>query len=149
MSDTLNPIISFVSTTASRLPDLAIKNGQLVFIRDKQKIALDLDGKRVFYNQITVLQTEQERQSLLAPISELFYFVVETAILWTYQTTWIQITSKPEIYIGDDLPELGVSTNLYVDRTENNISIWNESDYVVVADSTTSITEEEISNLFG
>ena len=55
MSDTLNPIISFVSTTASRLPDLAIKNGQLVFIRDKQKIALDLDGKRVFYNQITVL----------------------------------------------------------------------------------------------
>lgn len=93
MADTQNPILSVIATTASRLPDLAIKNGQLIFIKDSQKVALDINDKRTFYNQTVVLQTEQERISLLAPVTGLFYFIVETTILWTYQITgWIQIT---------------------------------------------------------
>lgn len=96
MADTEKAILSVVETTASRLPDLSIKNGQLIFVKDSQKIALDIDGKRTFYNQTVVLQTETERTSLLAPITGLFYFVIETAILWTYQTEgWIQITTPP------------------------------------------------------
>ena len=96
MADTEKAILSVVETTASRLPDLSIKNGQLIFVKDSQKIALDIDGKRIFYNQTVVLQTETERTSLLAPITGLFYFVIETAILWTYQTEgWIQITTPP------------------------------------------------------
>ena len=96
MADTEKTILSVVETTASRLPDLSIKNGQLIFVKDSQKIALDIDGKRTFYNQTVVLQTETERTSLLAPITGLFYFVIETAILWTYQTEgWIQITTPP------------------------------------------------------
>lgn len=96
MADTEKAILSVVETTASRLPDLSIKNGQLIFVKDSQKIALDIDDKRTFYNQTVVLQTETERTSLLAPITGLFYFVIETAILWTYQTEgWIQITTPP------------------------------------------------------
>ena len=78
MADALNPILSVISTTASRLPDLAIKDGQLIFVKDTQKVALDIGSRRTFYNQINILQTESERQSLLAPISGLFYFVLET-----------------------------------------------------------------------
>lgn len=96
MADSLNPIMSVISTAASRLPDLAIKDGQLIFINDVQKVALDIGGKRTFYNQINVLQTESERQSLLAPIVGLFYFVLDKKILWTYQTGgWVQITTPP------------------------------------------------------
>lgn len=96
MADTEKTILSVVETTASRLPSLSIKNGQLIFVKDASKIALDIDGKRTFYNQTVVLQTESERTSLLAPIVGLFYFVVETTILWTYQTEgWIQITTPP------------------------------------------------------
>lgn len=96
MADTEKVILSVVETTASRLPDLSIKNGRLIFVKDSQKIALDIDGKRTFYNQTVVLQTETERTSLLAPITGLFYFVIETAILWTYQAEgWIQITTPP------------------------------------------------------
>ena len=96
MADVQKTILSVVETTASRLPDLSIKNGQLIFVKDSQKIALDIDDKRTFYNQTVVLQTETERTSLLAPITGLFYFVIETAILWTYQTEgWIQITTPP------------------------------------------------------
>lgn len=95
MAESLEAKISFVSTTASRLPDLAIKNGQLIFIKDTQKIALDLNDKRIFYNLINVLQTDEERTSLLAPVTGAFYFVIDTTVLWIYQEEWIQLTAPP------------------------------------------------------
>ena len=152
MADTLNSIMSVISTTASRLPELSIKNGQLIFVKDSQKVALDIGDKRTFYNEINILQTELERQSLLAPISGLFYFVIESAVLWTYQTGWIQITTSPEdiVFIGTSLPELGSNKTLYIDSENKNIQIWNSTSakYDVVADCTEAISTEEIENIF-
>lgn len=153
MADTEKTIMSVVATTASRLPDLSIKNGQLIFVKDSQKVALDLNDKRTFYNQIVVLQTDLERQSLLAPISGLFYFVIDTAVLWHYEQSWIQITTSPNeiIYIGVSLPELGSANTLYVDTVLNNVSIWNDDTkkYQIVADKTEVISDDDISKLFG
>lgn len=152
MADSLNPIMSVVATTASRLPDLSIKNGQLIFVKDSQKIALDLNDKRYFYNQIVVLQTDSERQSLFAPISGLFYFVIDTAVLWHYEQSWIQITTSPHeiVYIGVSLPELGNASTLYVDTVLSNVSIWNDNTkkYQIVADKTEVISDDDISKLF-
>ena len=152
MADSLNPIMSVVATTASRLPDLSIKNGQLIFVKDSQKVALDFNDKRTFYNQIVVLQTEHERTSLLAPISGLFYFVIDTAVLWHYEQSWIQITTSPHeiVYIGVSLPELGNASTLYVDTVLNNVSIWNDDTkkYQIVADKTKVISDDDISKLF-
>lgn len=153
MSDTTTKtILSVCATVASRLPDLAIKNGQLVFIQDKQMIALDYGGKRVFYNQINLLDTEDDRLSIIAPVSGLFYFVIKTAVLWTYQDSWIQITSPPKevLFIGTELPELGTSKTLYVDTANKEISVWDseQSTYIVVADSKGTISESEIDSLF-
>lgn len=152
MADTEKIIMSVVATTASRLPDLSIKNGQLIFIKDSQKIALDINDKRTFFNQIVVLQTDTERTSLLAPISGLFYFVIDTAVLWHYGQSWIQITTSPKeiIYIGVSLPELGSANTLYVDTALNNVSVWNDDTkkYQIVADKTEVITDDDISKLF-
>ena len=152
MADTEKAILSVVETTASRLPSLSIKNGQLIFIKDSQKIALDIDSKRTFYNQIVVLQTESERTSLLAPITGLFYFVIDTAVLWHYGQSWIQITTSPKeiIYIGVSLPELGSANTLYVDTALNNVSVWDDDTkkYQIVADKTEVITDDDISKLF-
>lgn len=152
MADTITPILSVVATSASRLSDLSIKNGQLVFIKDKQYIALDIDNKRVFYNQIISLKTDEERQSILAPIKGLFYFVVSTAVLWTYEDGWIQITTPPNevVFIGVELPELGSANTLYVNKQNKEISVWDDDikSYVVVADKMDEITEEEILLLF-
>lgn len=152
MADTQNPILSVVATTASRLPDLSIKNGQLIFVKDSQKIALDINDKRNFYNQIVVLQTDSERQSLLAPISGLFYFVIDTAVLWLYQQSWIQITTSPNeiVYIGVSLPELGSANTLYVDTKSNNVSVWDDGTkkYQIVADKAEVISIDDISKLF-
>lgn len=145
-------VLSVIGTVKSKLSDLSIKNGQLIFVQDSQKIALDFNGKRVFYNQIITLKTERERQELLAPVEGLFYFVLGTAVLWTYTTEWIQITSSPEevLFIGTTFPELGSENKLYVNRTDRNISIWDKElgAYVIVGETCDSIPDDEINKLF-
>lgn len=92
---TTKPILSVYATVGSKLSELAIKDGQLIFVKDKHKIALDFGGKRTVYNQIEELATDGARTSLLAPVTGLYYFVVETAVLWTYRDGWVQITTPP------------------------------------------------------
>lgn len=155
MADSITkPILSVCATTSSKVKDLVIKDGQLIFVHDNNKIALDFGGKRTFYNQITELESEQARTSLLAPITGHYYFVIETAVLWTFQGGWKQLTTPPEeiVFIGTELPELGVTKTLYISKEINNehISVWDDttSSYVIVADKTQVISEEEISSLF-
>ena len=148
------PVLSVCATTGERVKELAITDGQLIFVQDRHRIALDFNGKRKFYNQIEELNSEAERKSILAPISGMYYFVIETAVLWTYQSKWVQVTSKPEeiVFIGTEIPELGNPQTLYVSTVEGSecISVWNEalSEYVVVADRTYEATDEDIESLF-
>lgn len=145
-------ILSVCATTASRLQDLEIKNGNLIFVQDKHKIALDYGGKRVFYNQIEELATEAERIAILAPVTGSFYFVVNTAVLWTYQNGWVQITTPPEevVFIGTEMPELGSVKTLYVNKLNKSISVWDAdtNQYIVVADVKAAISESDIDSLF-
>lgn len=91
------PVMSVHATVNSKLADFAQKDGQLIFVRDKQFIALDFGGKRTIYNQIEELATEAARTSLLAPVTGRYYFVMDPPILWRYQTDgWVQITTPPE-----------------------------------------------------
>lgn len=151
---TTSPILSVCATTGERVKELTIKNGQLIFVQDKHRIALDFNGKRRFYNQIEEIETEAERKALLAPISGSYYFIIETAVLWTYQNGWVQITERPEniVFIGTDIPELGNPKTIYAITTEGNenISVWDESSssYKVVADKTQEVTDEDIISLF-
>lgn len=149
---TTNTVLSVCATVGSKLPDLVIKDGQLTFVRDKHRIAFDFGGKRTFYNQIEELATEQARISMLAPVSGLFYFVIETAVLWTYRNDWVQITTPPKeiVFFGTELPELGVSKTLYVDTAMKEISVWDDdtSSYVVVADKTNELTADDVNALF-
>lgn len=152
MTDLTNyPILSVCATVGSRLSDLAIKNGQLIFVQDKHKIAFDYSGKRVFYNQIEEIATEQDRKSILAPVTGLYYFVIDTAILWTYRNGWVQITTSPQeiVFIGTELPELGSNNTLYVNKI-GGISIWDDEikKYKTVADKNEYMNESDIDSLF-
>ncbi|MBQ8507232.1 MAG: hypothetical protein IJ466_07385 [Clostridia bacterium] len=145
-------IFSAIATVGSKLSDLSIQNGQLIFVRDKRTIALDIGGKRTFYNQIEELATEQDRVSLLAPVSGLYYFVVDRAVLWTYRDGWVQITTPPGeiLFVGTEFPELGSANRLYINSDAGRIAIWDEATgtYVVVADRTQEMSAEEIDALF-
>lgn len=151
MADTTKAILSVCATIGSKLSDLAIKDGQLIFVQDKHKVALDFNGKRIFYNQIEEVATEAARLAILAPVSGMYYFVIDSAVLWTYQGKWIQITTPPEevVFIGTELPELGSNKTLYVDKS-GGISIWNDDskEYVVVADKCGAIDTVDILSMF-
>ena len=143
-------ILSVIGTVGSRLSDLTIKDAQLIFVKDKHKIALDLNGKRTFYNDITVLDTEPQRQDMLAPVNGCFYFVVGTAVLWFYQDEWIQVTSTPEqiLFIGTELPGLGSDNKLYVNTNERNISVWDGKSYIKVGEAISTVQTEDIDAFF-
>ena len=155
MADTTNTkaVMSLIATTSSKIRDLVIKNGQLIFIQDLGRIAFDFKDKRVFYNQIVELETEAERLTLDSPLSG-YYFVIDTAVLWFYQDGWIQITEKPEevVFIGVELPELGQAKEgtLYVNKAEREIAVFDSAsnEYIIVSDYTNEVTDEDIENLF-
>lgn len=159
-TDAAKQILSVIATTASRVKDLVIKNGQLIFVQDVGRIAFDFNGKRVFYNQIIELDTEHERSSLSSP-SYGYYFIIETAVLWFYDDKWTQVTTQPEeiMFIGTEMPSLGKQNTLYVDKTNKEISVWDETTngYIVVADKTDitdvdvsigTVTQDDIDSLF-
>lgn len=140
-----------IATSSSRIRELLIKDGQLIFIQDVNRIAFDFKGKRVFYNQIVELATEADRLSLEDPLDG-YYFVIGSAVLWHYKSGWTQITEKPQeiIFIGVELPELGQEGTLYIDKEDREISVWDEetSAYIAVSNYTEDVTDSDIENLF-
>lgn len=152
MADTTTKsVLKLVATTSSRVKDLIIQDGNLIFIQDLGRIAFDFKGKRVFYNQIAQLGTDEERESLENPLSG-YYFVIDEACLWFYNDGWIQITDKPSdiVFIGVELPELGQKNKIYVDTDDREISVWDEEngEYITVANYTQEATEQDIESLF-
>ena len=93
---TVKSVLSAIATVNSKLSDLSIKDGQLIFVQDKSTIALDFGGKRLFYKQVEDVATEEARTSMLAPVNGHYYFVVETSVLWAYRNSWVQITMPPK-----------------------------------------------------
>lgn len=125
-------ILSVVITNGSKLHELPVKHSQLIFIKDTKTIALDYKGQRTTYTQIVSLQTEQERLSILAPVRGLFYFILETSCLWTYEDKWMQITSPPHdvTYNGgtiNDFPPVGNELCLYIAKDENKLYRWDDT----------------------
>lgn len=154
MADTTTKsVLKLVATTSSKIRDLVIESGQLIFLQDLGRIAFDFKGKRVFYNQIVELETEADRLALENPLSG-YYFVISSARLWFYKDEWISITEEPQeiVFVGVELPELGQANKIYANTTEGaeHISIWDEERgvYVVVADKTQEVSEQDILGLF-
>lgn len=146
--------LKVIATSSSRIRDLIIRDNQLIFIRDLGRIAFDSKGKRVFYNQIVELETEAERLALVNPTGG-YYFVICSARLWCYKKNeWIPITGEPQeiVFIGVELPELGQTNKIYANTTNGaeNISVWSEEldTYVIVADKTQEVTDDDILSLF-
>ena len=142
-------ILQFIATTGSRLSDLPISDGQLIFLQDRHKIVLDFNGSRKFYNDIEIIDKDSDRTNL-TPENGRFYFVIGTAVLWFYQDKWVQLTSAPEgyVFIVVELPEVGSENQLYVNKNKRNISVWDNGSYITVGEVTDSISNEEIDALF-
>ena len=99
------------------------------------------------------MATDAERIALENPVTGSYYFVIDTAVFWTYQDDWIPLTTSPEqiVFIGTDaMPELGSTKTLYVSKTNKEISVWDKetNSYIVVSNKTEVIGESDIDLLF-
>ena len=122
--------LKVISTVNAKLPELEIKNGQMIFVKDTHSLYLDMGNIRTPYHDITILQTDSIRENLLAPTTG-FYFCVSTDILWYYQDKWIQITNQPTAQVVTkasylDFPSIGNESVLYVDKTANKTYRWDD-----------------------
>lgn len=119
----------FIATTSDKISTIAKQKGQLIFSRDDRVIYLDTDtNTRTEYRSIISLINEEQRQSIISPVSG-FYFVEETAVLWTYNINkeWEQLTQTPDNRILfyssiSEFPSQGKEGILY--NTLDNIYKW-------------------------
>lgn len=143
--------LKVIATSSSRIRDLVIKSGQLIFLQDLGRIAFDFNGKRTFYNQIVELDSEADRLALVNPIGG-YYFVIGSACLWFYKDGWTQITERPQeiLFVGVELPELGQEGKVYIDTDDREISVWDEETdtYIAVSNYTEEVSDQDIIDLF-
>lgn len=155
MADTTatRSVLKLVATTSSKIRNLTIENGQLVFLYDVGRIAFDYKDTRVFYNQIVEVETEAERLLLDNPLDG-YYFVIGSGCLWHYKDGWTQITEKPAnvVQIDVELPQLGQAEDgvLYVNKTDKEIAVYDSTsnEYIIVSDYTNEVTDEDIEKMF-
>lgn len=93
----MNAKLAVYHTTSARLNQLEVQNGQIIFVEDTKNIYLDMDNRRVQYNNFTTFETDEERNSLSGSGDGL-YFVEETNALWLLDDGhWLRINPEPEI----------------------------------------------------
>lgn len=123
--------LKVVSTTSERLGQLSVDYGQLIFVKDTRELYFDHAEGRILYSQIIILETENQRANMKAPVNG-FYFVKETGIIWRYDGTWIAITNPPseriEFLPRESFPIVGKTDMLYIDGIK--IYRWLENEYV-------------------
>jgi hypothetical protein len=135
----MSAICRIYYTVDSRLKDLPVQDGNLIFSHDTRRVYLDMAGIRTEYSSIQIVSTESARQSIVAP-TESFYFVEDTNVLWRYKAGWVQVTPdniEPLFFGGfDSFPKEGNENVLYVD--DDVIYRWEPSlgEYVVASNAT-------------
>lgn len=135
----MSAIVKFYHTTQSKLAQLPVSDGNLIFVTDTKKMYLDINGNRLGYQDIQVLPTDTDRTSILAPI-EGFYYVEETNILWRYKEGWKKVTpdNLSPLFFGayEDFPPTGNSNVLYI--SDDATYKWDSltSTYICVSNKT-------------
>lgn len=79
-----------IESKAQSTNTIPLKEGQFLMTTDTKNIFYDLSGNRIQLTDILELNTESERQGLIAPVNK-FYFVKGTGTLWRYNNgTWLK-----------------------------------------------------------
>lgn len=58
----------FVYTTSTKINELPVEDGQIIFVPDMSTIGLDMHGQRFFYQTIKSFDTEAQRAETPFPI---------------------------------------------------------------------------------
>lgn len=131
MPQTITPL-SMVVTTKDKISQLPLKDGQMIFLKDKQRIYWDWDKKRSAYHDILELATHTDRTGLENPVNNKIYLVDEDYTLWQYRNgEWFALTREPNVVFKSSPVDLSstpgkkdvlyvAGKQLYIYNTENS-----------------------------
>jgi hypothetical protein len=86
--------LSLIETIQTKLPTLTKQDGQLIVVRDNASLYVDLDGNRVYISDWIDISTDEERLAMISPLSNKYYYVVETNKIWRYVSgSWVLASS--------------------------------------------------------
>lgn len=134
--------MKLIYTSAERLNDLPIADGQIIWVPNDNMLCLDMHDYRFTYKTIRTFPTEEARlNDSLA--QEGFYYVEATNLIWrkTANGTWRQVTSSGEpIIYGETeevFPSIGLNNTLYY--TDHGIYNWKSqlNKYNLIANANT------------
>ena len=119
--------VKYIVTTSDKVNEIVEEVGQVIFVEDSRRIALDGQDGRVFYDQIMCLAQDSMRTSMIRNLVDGFYFTLDTNILWRLDNlTWIQITEKPDsrVIYGTlaSFPRPGMQGRIYM--TDSHLYHW-------------------------
>ena len=122
LSATLNyNLPSFVVATKKQLSKYPVKNGQVIFCKDKQQIYYDWNDTRKAYHDVFIVEKDEELIGENVSLVEgKFYFSMESHDLWMVANqSLVKMVSASDgrinfISKGSDLPTDGKENTLYV-----------------------------------
>lgn len=109
-----------IETVLSNLDTIVKKSGQLIYCTDSRSIYLDTSDKaRVLFDEIIRLKSEEERESLIAPLINKIYLIDNenpNLYIYNYESEkWIKI-SENILQIASDTLLGGVKSSTEVDK---------------------------------
>lgn len=109
--------LKLIETIQTKLPTLSKTDGQLIVVRDNASLYVDLDGNRIYISDWIDVSTETDRLAMLTPLSNKYYYVIETNKIWRYiGGSWFSITKD---YVEDTRTIAGI--NLKNDITADEL----------------------------
>ena len=146
--------LKLIETIQTKLPTLSKTDGQLIVIRDNASLYVDLDGARIYISDWIDVSTDTDRLAMLTPLSNKYYYVVETNKIWRYiGGSWIQITLHNASEVLYDNTTSGLSAtnvNSAIDEISSSVDTLEETvayisdDNDVVSDIGTVLTTQNI-----
>lgn len=88
-----------VEVIKSRLNSLPVKHGQYIVCTDSQESYIDTNNERIKIGDIILLDTEDDRNDMLAPLIDKLYVVKNTNKLYRYNgSDWICLSNNNSIF---------------------------------------------------
>lgn len=145
--------LKLIETIQTKLPTLSKTDGQLIVIKDNASLYVDLDGARIYISDWIDVSTDIDRLAMLTPLSNKYYYVVETNKIWRYiGGSWIQITLHNASEVLYDNTTSGLSAtnvNSAIDEISSSIDDLEQKldeDFQEINNSVTEV-KEDIVNL--
>lgn len=118
-------MIKFRTCLASELDTKPIINGSIILCYDSGDMYSDtIEGDRIkIADKVRILETENDRTSMLIPESDCLYIVIESKKLYIYTTSWLCFNENGDFNIYYYIPNVEIAASDTTTITDNRITV--------------------------